>query len=237
MFSVYKLTLRQLSGFRRMILMALMGALPVMLALAMSLQKESAAMVRFENTVLGEMLSGAIGPLIVLAIAGSAFAIEIEDRTIANIFLAPIPRWKIAVPKLLATFTLAAPFMLLSGIIASYVGFLGDSRAILAVASGVLVGVALYSSVFMWLGLWTTHAIGIGLLYVVLWEGFLTTWVKGIQMLSIRHYAISFMHGVDARRFAESDNLGMTAVSVISAVVLFGFLYLTIRQLRRMDVP
>ena len=56
------------------------------------------------------MLAGAITPLAVLAIAGAAFANEVEDRTLANLTLSPIPRWQIVVPKLLAAITIAAPF-------------------------------------------------------------------------------------------------------------------------------
>ena len=66
---------------------------------------------QFEQVVFSAMLAGSTLPLIVLAIAGAAFSNEIEDRTIANLTLAPIPRWQIVVPKLLATITLAAPFI------------------------------------------------------------------------------------------------------------------------------
>ena len=63
---------------------------------------------------------------------------------------------------------------------------------------------ALYASAFVWLGLVSTQAIGIGLLYIVLWEGFFSGFVSGVRLLSIRHYAIALMHGLDARRFASA---------------------------------
>ena len=63
----------------------------------------------FEKVVLSGMLAGSLGPLIVLAIAAAALGNEIEDRTLANITLSPIPRWKIALPKLLAVITIAGP--------------------------------------------------------------------------------------------------------------------------------
>ena len=55
----------------------------------------------FETAILSAMLAGSIAPLVVLAIAAAAFGNEIEDRTLANLTLSPIPRWQIAVPKLL----------------------------------------------------------------------------------------------------------------------------------------
>jgi ABC-2 type transport system permease protein len=89
----------------------------------------------------------------------------------------------------------------------------------------------------VWLGLVTTQAIGIGLLYIVLWEGFFSGFVAGVRLLSIRHYAIALMHGLDERRFAWGTHLSLTA-AIIVTVAMFGvFLWLSVRRLRRMDVP
>jgi ABC-2 type transport system permease protein len=101
----------------------------------------------------------------------------------------------------------------------------------------VLVGVALYASAFVWLGLVSTQAIGLGLLYIVLWEGFFSGFVSGVRLLSIRHYTIALMHGLDARRFAWGSHLSLTVAVVMCLLVFGGFLALAIRRLRRMDVP
>jgi ABC-2 type transport system permease protein len=95
----------------------------------------------------------------------------------------------------------------------------------------------LYASAFVWLGLVSPQAIGIGLLYIVLWEGFFSGFVSGVRLLSIRHYAIALMHGLDERRFAAGTHLSLSVAIVMSALVLAGFLALSIRRLRRMDVP
>ena len=237
MYLVFLLTLRQLAGWRRLLIMTALAAMPVAIAWLMVSSKRAPSITEFETAIINAMLAGAIAPLVVLAIAGSAFGNEIEDRTIANLVLTPIPRWRIVLPKLLATVAIAAPFMVVSALVTSYTAFLGDSRAMMAVTIALLVGVALYASVFVWLGLRSPQAIGIGLLYIVLWEGFLSEYVTGIRVLSIRHYAISFMHGLDPRRFATESNMSMTAVSAVAALVFAGFLWLTIRQLRRMDIP
>lgn len=237
MMTIYRVTIRQLAGFRRLLVMAVLAAMPVLITWAMVSHKHAPSVAQFEEAVLGAMLGGAIAPLVVLAIAGAAFSNEIEDRTLANLVLTPIPRWKIVLPKLFATLTIAAPFMAASAFVTAYVAFLGDMHAIAAVTTAVFVGVALYSSAFLWLGLVSKQAIGIGLLYVVLWEGFLTTWVSGVRLLSIRQYSINLMHGLDARRFALTTDMGMTSTLVVSALVFFGFLMLSIRKLRRMDIP
>ena len=237
MSSVYLLTLRQLSGRWRLLIMLVLSTLPMLIAALMLSSKAAPSMVDFESAILSAMLAGSIGPLVVLAIAAAAFANEVEDRTLANLTLAPIPRWQIVVPKLFATITIAAPFLLMSAFVTSYIAYLGDARATMAVTVSTLVAVVLYSSVFLWLGLVSTQAIGLGLVYIVLWEGFFSQFVSGVRVLSIRYFSIGIMHGLDERRFAWTNHLSLTTAVVILVVALAGFLYLTIRRLRRMDVP
>jgi ABC-2 type transport system permease protein len=237
MSSVYLLTLRQLSGRWRITIMTVLAAMPVLIAVIMLRSVTAPSVQEFEVAVLSAMLAGSIAPLVVLAIAAAAFANEVEDRTLANLILSPIPRWQIAVPKLLAAITIAGPFIAISALATSYVAFLGDMRATIAVTVSTLVGVALYASAFVWLGLVTTQAIGIGLLYIVLWEGFFSGFVSGVRLLSIRHYAIALMHGLDPRRFASTGHLSLGVASALAVLVFSGFLLLSIRRLRRMDVP
>ncbi|HYC52385.1 MAG TPA: ABC transporter permease [Gemmatimonadaceae bacterium] len=237
MMSVYRLTLRQLSGKWRLIIMAVLASLPVIITLLMLRDDDAPSVGDFETAILSAMLAGAIAPLVVLAIAGAAFGNEVEDRTLANLTLSPIPRWKIALPKLLATITVAAPFIALSALVTAHFAFLADSTATIAVTVSALVVVALYAAAFVWLGLVSTQAIGVGLLYIVLWEGFFSGFVSGVRLLSIRHYAIAIMHGIDPRRFAAGDHLPLSAAIALCLLVIGGFLFLSVRRLRRMDVP
>jgi ABC-2 type transport system permease protein len=95
----------------------------------------------------------------------------------------------------------------------------------------------MYSAVFVWLGLVTRQAMGVGLLYIVLWEGFFSGYVSGIRFLSIRHYAIALMHGLDPRRFVGDPHVGLGVALGVSVAVCALFLFLSTRRLRRMDVP
>ena len=237
MTSVFFLTLRQLSNRWRLTIMILLAGMPVLIAVTM-LQSSSAPSVQeFEAFVLSAMLAGSILPLVVLAIASAAFANEIEDKTLANLTLAPIPRWQIVLPKLAASISIAAPFMVASAFGTSFFAFSGDWHAAVAVTAAAFVGVVLYASAFTWLGLKTTQAIGYGLLYIVLWEGFFARYVAGVRFFSIRYYSIGLMRGFDVRRFVNTDDLSFVFAIVASIVVLVGFVLLSIRRLRHMDVP
>src|SRR5688500_7689871 len=214
--SVYRLTLRQLSGRWRLVIMTVLASLPVIIAVLMLRSDDAPSVVEFETAILSAMLAGSIAPLVVLAIAAAAFSNEVDDRTLANLMLAPIPRWKIAVPKLLGVITIAGPFTAVSAFLTSWVAYLGDVQASVAVTVSAVVGVGLYASMFVWLGLVSTQAIGLGLLYIVLWEGFFSGFVSGVRLLSIRHYAIGVMHGLDPRRFAVGAQLSLTTAVIMS---------------------
>ena len=237
MSTVYAMTLRQLTSKWRLAIMTILAGLPVLIALAMLAEREAPTVQEFEVAVLGAMLVGSIAPLVVLAISAPAFSNELEDRTLANLTLAPIPRWQIVVPKLLAALTMSAPFVMVSAIATSWIAYLGDVRAVVAVTFGALAGVALYSSAFVLLGLVTTQAIGLGLLYIVVWEGFFSGFVAGARLLSIRYTSLALMHAVDERRYAFGNPPSPTVSVVIALVVFSAFLWLSIRRLRRMDVP
>jgi ABC-2 type transport system permease protein len=234
---VYLLTLRQVSGRWRLAILTALALAPVLAALITLAQRSTPSVGEFEVVVFSTMLAGSIAPLVVLAIGAVAFANELEDRTLANLTLSPLPRWQIVTSKLLATISIAGPFVAVSAAVTAHVAFLGDTAATVAVTVAAVAAVVMYASAFTWLGLVSTQAIGIGLLYIVLWEGFFAGFVEGVRLLSIRHYAIALMHGLDERRFAVMNHVGFTAATVLALLVSGGFLLLAIRRLRRMDVP
>jgi ABC-type transport system involved in multi-copper enzyme maturation permease subunit len=237
MLSIYRLTLRQLSGRARLMILTVLALMPIVTAALLLGEPETDSVKEFEIGVLSAGLLGSILPLLVLASGAAAFGNEVEDRTLANLTLSPLPRWRIALPKLLATVTIAGPLITLSAFLTAHIAFLGEWKATIAITGAAIAAVAMYGSMFVWLGLKSPQAVGVGLLYIILWEGFFSGFVTGVRMLSIRYYAIGLMHWLDQRRFADYDHLSLAATIVMITVVIGGFFLLTTRQLRRMDVP
>jgi ABC-type transport system involved in multi-copper enzyme maturation permease subunit len=235
--AVYLITLRQLTGRWRLLIMAALAGMPVAITTLMLRSNDAPSVNDFETVVLSAMLSGSIAPLVVLAIGGAAFANEVEDRTLANITLSPLPRWKIVWAKLLGVFTVAGPFIAVSAFLTGYIGFIGDPKATAAITASALAGLALYGAFFTWLGIRTTYAIGVGLLYIMLWEGFIAGFVSGARVLSIRHYAVAWMHTLDERRFAALTHPSVTSVIATTVIAFAAFVFLSVRRLRRMDIP
>lgn len=237
MTAIYRLTLRQLAGRWRLGILTVLSALPVLITAMVLSFDRAPSVVEFEEGVLSGMFAGAIVPLVVLALAAVAFANEVEDSTLANLVLTPLPRWKIALPKLLATLSVAGPFVLASGLLTGYIAYVGDLRSTLALTAGLVTCLVLYASVFTWLGLMTTQAIGIGLLYILVWEGLFAGFVSGVRLLSLRYTALAVVHGIDPRRFPGSELPTLWITLALVGLLVAGFSWLTLRRLRTMDVP
>lgn len=235
--SVFELTVRQLTGKWRLVVMTVLAILPVAFTAFVVSWDSTPFIAEFEVVVISTMLLGSIAPLIIVATASVAFSNEIEDRTLANLVLSPLSRGRIVLPKWAASIAVAAPFTVGSAFFTGFIAFNHDAAATLAVTVSTLVSLLLYTTVFLWLGLVTKQAIGVGLLYIVLWEGFFSGYISGIRYFSIRSYAIDWMYGLDARRFATAEHMPFGVVAAITAAVILLFLFLSTRKLQRMDVP
>ena len=232
------LSLRQLTGKWRVILTVLLALIPVGLAFVPG-GDGADGREDFINGLLDGLLVGVIMPLVTMALATAAFGNEIEDKTLSYVFLKPVARWRIAVPKFLASVVIAAPLALVSGALATYIGTDGDLRTTLAVSAALLVGVIAYASVFTWAGLATSRALPFAIVYVFLWEGLLSTFIGGVRYLSVRGYTLAIMNGLDENGLETlGDRVIEFPAAVVGAVLVTAvFLWLTVYRLRKMDVP
>ncbi len=238
---VFWLSLRQLSGRWRMALIFLLAALPVALAIIVYFLASDADDFdeSFINILLDGLLVAAILPIVTMALSTAAFGNEVEDRTLSYLVLKPISRWRIAMPKVLASIAISGPLLIASGVAAALLGFDGSLRAALAVGVAILAGVAAYAAVFTWLGLLTNRAIAFALIYVLLWEGVIGSFLQGVNYLSVRGYTLAIMYGINETGF---EALGSRVIEfpagIVGAVAVTAvFLLLVVRRLRRMDVP
>lgn len=236
---IFLLTLRQLSGKWRLLIIVLLAALPLLPAIISVLVNEPTSSAHFDDELFNGMLVSAILPIVVLAVATASLGNELEDKTLGFLVLNPLPRWKIVLPKFLASVAVVGPLLVISGFVSTYIALEGDGHAAAAVAVALLAGVLAYASVFLWAGLMTSRALAFGLLYVFLWEGLFSNFVSGIKNLSIREYTIGIARVVDDGRFAGpgQDTVGTATAIGGVVIVLVVFLLLSVRRLQRMDVP
>ncbi len=238
---VFRLSLRQLAGRKRLALIVLLAALPVGLAglLRWLASGESDYATGFIDTVMDGMIIGAVLPIVSMALATAAFGDEVDDRTLNYLVLKPVRRSMVVLPKLLTTVVIAGPILVASGVATMVIGLDGDVRAGLAVAAALSAGVVTYAALFTWAGLQSSRALAFGLVYVVLWEGLISFFLGGVRCLSVRGCALAILHGVDESGFTVLGERVIEFPAALggAALVTAAFVWLTVRRLRRMDVP
>lgn len=236
---LYFISLRQLTGRPRLLIIGLLSAVPILMGFVVSLNDGGIDTNDLDNSLISLLIGAAVLPIITLTVSTAALGNDLEDRTLSNLTLTPVARWEIVLPKLAAAITISLPPVLISAIVSVSFAYDSDSQVIAAVVFGVVLAILAYASLFLWLGLATGRALGYGLMYIFLWEFLFTGFVSGIRFLSIRAYMLGVVRGVDDNRFVDDANqiisLPVSIVVLIAVIVIFTAL--SIRRLRTMDVP
>lgn len=248
---IFRLSLRQLTSRSRLLLIVFLAALPVGLAAlisALSGGDESSNTEFTDHLLDGLLIAGAL-PIVIMVLATATFGNELEDRTLSYLTLKPLSRTRIVLPKLLAAIVVGGPLLIISGVAATLLGAGGfgavllvvesDVQAALAVGLALLAGVVTYAAIFTWAGLMSTRALAFALIYVLLWEGLISSFLGGVRYLSVRGYTLAIMHGLDDKTFADlGERVIEFPAAIVGAVVTTAvFFLLTVRRLYRMDVP
>ena len=147
------------------------------------------------------LIPHALLPIVALAYAAGIIQDEQEEQTLTYLLIRPIPRWAIYAVKLLATLTttviLTTVFTALT-FVAIYVGSqspLGEVsvRCLKAIAMHDLAVIA-YCCLFGLFSLMTDRALVLGIVYSVIFEGFIANMPFGIRLITIIYYCRSIAY-------------------------------------------
>ncbi|HEX7490371.1 MAG TPA: ABC transporter permease subunit [Candidatus Limnocylindrales bacterium] len=224
---IVQVTLRQLLGRRRTILLVLLAAVPVLLALVFR-AANSTDIPSFATGVLDAVAVTLLLPIVAVLFGTAAFGAEVEDGTILYLLAKPISRWAIVAAKFIGAVGVTALLTILSVLVAGAIvlgtGGEAGAEATRAFMVAMLVGSVCYVSVFLTLSLFTRRALLIGLVYVLVWEGALSTLLPGIANLSIRQFALgvasAFWQMPDEARLTPSTALPLAIIVVVAALAL-----------------
>jgi ABC-2 type transport system permease protein len=239
MLTIYKLSLTQMLRPKRLLILLFIASVPVALSVVAAIfPPDTEDLVSFrDDFLMGPMVISAVLPIITVVLATASLGHEIEDQTMTYLFLKPVSRWGIILPKFLATITVAGVVVIGSGVLTTVIVPEGSVTTSAAAAVGLAVGVLAYTSIFTWAGLMTSHALALGLVYVFVWEAAIVGFLQGVRWLSIRHYTEATIHGFDDIQFAgDAATLSLPQALSAAGIVVVLFVALTIRRLTRMDV-
>jgi len=239
MLTIYKLSLMQMLRPKRLLILLFIASIPVALSVVTAIfPPDTEDLVSFrDNFLMGPMVISAVLPIITVVLGTASLGHEIEDQTMTYLFLKPVSRWGIILPKFLATITVAGVVVIGSGVLTTVIVPEGSVTTSVAAAVGLGVGVLAYTSIFTWAGLMTSHALAVGLVYVFVWEAAIVGFLQGVRWLSVRHYTEATIHGFDDIQFAgDTATLTLSQALAAAGIVVALFAALTIRRLTRMDV-
>ena len=241
--TMLRFSLNQMVDRRRIAMVSILTLIPVGLVLIIR-QRVGDGETLDPSPILDGMVIAGVLPLVVMALATSAFGNELEDRTLNNLVLKPVSRFLIVLPKMAASIIIAAPVMVVAGLAVTLLALSGggagvDARPVVAAGAAMLAGAVAYATLFTWLGLATARALPLALVYVFLWEGILVSFVSGTRYLSVRGYTLGILYGLDEQTFASIGNraIELPAAAAGAVLVTIAFALLTVRRLQKIDVP
>ncbi|MGW1062068.1 ABC transporter permease [Micromonospora rubida] len=231
MSTVSWITVRGLFGRRRFLLLLPLPVVLVVLAvLSRSLGVDPG---EWGPPVLVGLGLAVVLPVVALIVGTGVLGAEIDDGTIVHILTKPLPRWQIVLPKLavaagVTAVTVAVPLFV--------AGVLADSvRLGLALSAASAVGTLAYSALFLALSLLTRRPVLLGLVYVLIWEGLLGSFVSGTKVLSIQQYVIALADRIAPTGLLQGD-VSVPVAAVMIALISVGFTVLAIDRLRSFSV-
>lgn len=186
------LTFRQQVFRKSTLLLIGLAALPVLVAVLFRLANSDDSPATWTAKVLYRgLIITAVLPLTALMFGTSVIGDEMEDGTAVYLLTKPIPRWEILLPKLIAPWLLTSAILLASTVLSGLVAIdRGGLDVVYGTALAMLLGAAVYTTLFVMLSVVSTHALIIGLIYVFIWEGAVAGIFEGVRYLSVRHYTI-----------------------------------------------
>lgn len=174
-------------------------------------------------------------PVTTLVFASAALGDPVEDGTMVYLWLRPVRRSTLALASTAAAVTVAWPVAVPLLVVSSGLTGAGASL-VLGTALAATLGVVTYGAIFTALGLRSRRALVWGLLYVLVWEGFVAAASRSAGRLAVRAHTRSLLADVAGVRLRNAiiDAPWTWLVPLVAAAAA---LALTTRWLRTRDVP
>lgn len=175
-----------------------------------------------------------IVPLVALLATSGLLAPEIDDGSISFLLAKPISRYTIVVSKLVVAAVCVVVFAALPVLAAGLILYTDSPSLAVGFAVGALVGGIAYCALFAWLSVLTRHAVVVGLIYLLIWEGLLGGLLDGVRWLSITRWDAAVAGRIAGLELVK--DLPLTYAVIATAVVLVGGTWLTGRKLRAFNL-
>jgi ABC-2 type transport system permease protein len=234
---IARITLRQLLSRRRTLLLIALGALLLLVAFVRRISSAGPDP-GFTADLLANLGIATLMPLVALIFGTGAIGAELDEGTVIYILAKPISRPLVVAVKLgvaiSCSIVLTCIPIAVAGVIA---GGSGATALTVGFAVAAAIGSAVYCASFVALSLVTGRAFVFGLVYVLVWEGFLSGLFPGTRTLSVRELTLAFAQAIanpPVKVFKADLTLG-TAVIVALAIATVA-VAIAVRRLTRIEI-
>jgi ABC-2 type transport system permease protein len=224
--TVFRLSAQAILGRRRGLVLALIPA--ALLVLALLVRALTDADLGVEATV-GLGLSLAL-PLVALLASTAVLGPEIDDGSIVYLLSKPVNRHVIARSKFAAAWVATMALGALPVGIVAFVVDPSEPRRAVAYGVGAAVAGTVYAAIFVALAALTRHAVVIGLLFTLLWEGLLGSVFAGVRWLSVAAWGREVAGELSP--LVDAVDIGTAYAVIAGTVVTVASLWFTGDRLR-----
>ena len=228
---VYRVLVRQVVTRARV---AGLGALALFLILLGWAGGRSDPTLRDAVSLIGNLGLAVILPVGSLIFASGTLADLREDRTLVYLWLRPMKPWVVPLAAFGAALTPVLPITVTAGVIAAAVTGV-DSSLVTGAAIAMATGALAYCGVFVAFGLLVKRTLLWGLMYVLIWEGFIAGGGQGAARLAIRAYTRSIVARTTDVQVNLADFGRPTAIIVLVAIAAVSIVLASARY-SRMDI-
>jgi ABC-2 type transport system permease protein len=228
---IAEVTMRGLLGRRRILLLILLAALPVLIGLLIRVTGGRPD----PDRVLDTLVIRFVMPLVALIVGTTVIGSEIDDGTAVYLLVKPIARWRIVLSKAIVATGLTAILIIPAVIVTALLLSRTDTATtISAYTVACLLGGTAYAIAFLALSTFTSRAFLIGLAYVLVWEGILSGILEGTRFLSIRQASLGIVEALGVN--VPGDTLAANVSAGVLAVVIAGGFVLASWRLARFEI-
>jgi ABC-2 type transport system permease protein len=248
--SIFVVSFRALARGWRLLAVALLLAVPALLALVYVATQPQPDGHLFAVELFDRLVLPVLLPLAALLFASSALGSEIEDRTLIYLTLRPVSRlavvlgkWlaAVAISTVLVEFALAVMYLVAAQGTSGAPDEVGSNQGLTTFLAAGFVGVLAYGALFLLVGvLAPRRGLLIGLIYVLAWEGLAAGLSSALATFAVRRYVQGVLDaGLDNARLAavQPSTLSGTASVLVLIAVIIGSLVLTTVRLKRLELP
>lgn len=232
--TVAQLTVQAVLGRRRVWFLA---ALPLVLLAVATLVRALTG----QDDELTAGVAGGLGlvtfvPLLAVIAGTGAIGPEIDDGSIVYLLAKPLRRQTIATTKVVVAIGVVAAFAAAPVLVAALLMSGTDRSIAVALGAAALAAGTAYAAMFLLLAVLTRNAVIVGLLYALIWESLVGSFVPGAKALSVQQWALAITerilgHDV-AVELGVDSSVGLGAAVPLLIVVIVGATIYAGRRLR-----